>query len=135
MIGLATGRTWSIGWNRRGQSNQRPRRGSGSRVARRSTRLPGQAREFRQWLREFVTARMGKPLRATAAAVALLNELLARDSCFQRVEADGRDAEDGRRLLLRRVHRWERPGELLQPIAEAAAGLICNRDFRLLRSC
>src|SRR6516165_10806953 len=38
-----------------------------------------QAREFRQWLRGFVTARMGKPLRATAAAVASLNELLARD--------------------------------------------------------
>ena len=74
-----------------------------------------QAREFRQWLREFVTARMGKTLRATAAAVAPLNELLARDSSFQRVEAAGRDAEDGRRLLLRRVHRWESPGELLQP--------------------
>src|SRR5262245_39998221 len=34
-----------------------------------------QAREFRQWLHGFVTARMGKPLRATAAAVAPLNEL------------------------------------------------------------
>jgi predicted RNA-binding Zn ribbon-like protein len=90
-----------------------------------------QAREFRQWLRGFVTARMGKPLRATAAAVASLNELLARDRSFQRVE----DAEDGRRLLLRRVHRWESPGELLQPIAEAAADLICHQDFRLIRSC
>ena len=37
-----------------------------------------QAREFRQWLREFVTARMGKTLRATAAAVAPLNELLGQ---------------------------------------------------------
>jgi Putative stress-induced transcription regulator len=33
-----------------------------------------QAREFRRWLRGFVTARMGKPLRATVAAVAPLNE-------------------------------------------------------------
>jgi predicted RNA-binding Zn ribbon-like protein len=94
-----------------------------------------QAREFRHWLRGFVTARMGKPLRATAAAVAPLNELLARDRRFQRVETAGRDAEDGRRLVLRRVHRWESPGELLQPIAEAAAELICNQDFRLIRSC
>jgi predicted RNA-binding Zn ribbon-like protein len=93
-----------------------------------------QAREFRQWLRGFVTARMGKPLRATAAAVAPLNELLARDSSFRRVEAAGRDAEGGGRLVLRRVHRWESPGELLQPIAEAAADLICNQDFRLIRS-
>ena len=94
-----------------------------------------QAREFRQWLRGFVTARMGKPLRATAAALAPLNELLARDNSFPKVEAAGRDAEDGRRLLLRRVHRWENPVELLEPIAEAAADLICNQDFRRIRSC
>jgi predicted RNA-binding Zn ribbon-like protein len=94
-----------------------------------------QAREFRQWLRGFVTARMGKPLRATAAAVAPLNELLARDRSFPRVEAAGRDSEDGRRLVLRRVQRWESPGELLQPIAEAAADLICHQDFRLIRAC
>ena len=94
-----------------------------------------QAREFREWLRGFVTARLGKPLRATAAAVAPLNELLARDNSFQRVEGAGRDDEDGRRLLLRRVHRWENPGELLHPIAGAAADLICNQDFRLIRSC
>jgi predicted RNA-binding Zn ribbon-like protein len=98
-------------------------------------KVAGQAREFRQWLRGFVTARMGKPLRATAAAVAPLNELLARDNSFQRVEAAGRDAEGGRRLRLRRVHRWEDPGELLGPIAAAAADLICNQDFRLIRSC
>jgi predicted RNA-binding Zn ribbon-like protein len=94
-----------------------------------------QAREFRRWLRGFVTAHMGKPLRATVAAVSPLNELLARDNSFQRVEAVGRDAEDGRHLVLRRVHRWESSGELLQPIAEAAADLICNQDFRLIRSC
>jgi predicted RNA-binding Zn ribbon-like protein len=94
-----------------------------------------QAREFREWLRGFVTARLGKPLRTTTAAVAPLNELLARDNSFQRVEVAGRDAEDGRRLLLRRVYRRENPGELLHPIAEAAADLICNQDFRLIRSC
>jgi predicted RNA-binding Zn ribbon-like protein len=94
-----------------------------------------QAREFRRWLRGFVTGRMGNPLRATVAAVASLNELLARDNSFQRAEAVERGAEDGRRLLLRRVHRWVSSAELLQPIAEAAADLICNQDFRLIRSC
>src|SRR5262249_33454471 len=92
-----------------------------------------QARQFRQWLGGFVTARMGKPLRATAAAVAPLNELLARDNSFQKVEAARRDTEDGRRLQLRTVHRWENPEELLDPIAAAAADLICNQDFRLIR--
>jgi hypothetical protein len=76
---------------------------------------------------------MGKPLRATAAAVVSLNELLAGDRSFQRVEPAGRDAENGRRLLLLRVHRWENPAELLDPIATAAADLICNQDFRLIR--
>jgi predicted RNA-binding Zn ribbon-like protein len=94
-----------------------------------------QARQFRQWLRGFVTTHMGKPLRATAAAVAPLNELLARDNSFPRVAAAGRDADDGRGLLLRRVQRWENPEELLNPIAGAAADLICNQDFRLIRSC
>jgi predicted RNA-binding Zn ribbon-like protein len=47
----------------------------------------------------------------------------------------GRDAEDRCRLLLRRAHRWEGLEELLQPIAEAAADLICNQDFRLIQSC
>jgi predicted RNA-binding Zn ribbon-like protein len=94
-----------------------------------------QAREFRRWLRAFVAARVGKPLRATTAAIAPLNELLARDRSFPQVEAAGRDAEGGRALVLRRVRRWESPGELLQPIAEAAADLVCHQDFRLIRSC
>jgi predicted RNA-binding Zn ribbon-like protein len=94
-----------------------------------------QARQFRKWLRGFVTARMGKPLRATAATVAPLNELLASDNSFQLVEAARRDAEEGRRLLLRRVQRWANPRELLDPIAGAAADLICNQDFRLIRVC
>jgi predicted RNA-binding Zn ribbon-like protein len=93
------------------------------------------ARQFRKWLRGFVTTHMGKPLRATAAAVAPLNELLARDNSFPRVEAAGRDADDGSCLLLRRVQRWENQEELLNPIAGAAADLICNQDFRLIRSC
>jgi predicted RNA-binding Zn ribbon-like protein len=94
-----------------------------------------QARQFRQWLRGFVTASIGKPLGTITAAVAPLNELLARDNSFQRVEAAGRDATDGRRLQLRRVRRWENPVELLAPIAEAAADLLCNQDFRLIRAC
>jgi predicted RNA-binding Zn ribbon-like protein len=36
---------------------------------------------------------------------------------------------------LRKVNRWESPGELLQPIAAAAADLICHQDFRLIRAC
>ena len=40
-----------------------------------------------------------------------------------------------RALQLRRVRRWESPGELLLPVAEAAADLMCTADFRLIRAC
>ena len=83
--------------------------------------------EMRTQLSCRATARMGKPFRAAAAALAPLNELLARDNSFQKVEAAGRHAEDGRCLQLRTSHRWENPVELLDPIARAAADLIAIR--------
>jgi hypothetical protein len=47
-----------------------------------------EAREFRKWLRSFVTARSGKPLRATVVTIAPLNELLVRDKSFPQVEVE-----------------------------------------------
>ena len=90
------------------------------------------AREFRNWLRGFVTRHMGKPL-TTGAAKALgpLNELLAGDTSYPVVEAAGGEQA----LRLRRVRHWEGPNELLRPIAEAAADLVCSVDFRLIRAC
>ena len=95
----------------------------------------GKAREFRNWLRTFVTARKGKPLRATAGSIAPLNELLARDKSFPQVEVAGRKTKTGHPLLLGRVRRWESPEELIDPLVDAAADLICNYDFQLIRSC
>ena len=93
------------------------------------------AREFRNWLRTFVTARKGKPLRAAAGTIGPLNDLLARDKSFPHVEVVGRNTEAGHPLVLRRVRRWESPEELIDPLVDAAADLICNHDFRLIRSC
>src|SRR5689334_11640204 len=58
------------------------------------------AREFRKWLRTFVMARKGKPLRATARSVAPLNKLLARDKSRPQIELAGRTIEPGHPLLL-----------------------------------
>jgi predicted RNA-binding Zn ribbon-like protein len=90
------------------------------------------AREFRGWLRGFVTRHMGKPL-TTGAVKALgpLNELLAGDTSYPVVEAVGGEQA----LRLRRIRRWESPEELLHPIAEAAADVVCCVDFRLIRAC
>jgi predicted RNA-binding Zn ribbon-like protein len=94
--------------------------------------VAGQARDFRDWLRGFVTRHLGKPLTTGAAKVlGPLNELLAGDTSYPVVEAAGGEHA----LRLRRVRRWDEPDELLRPIAEAAADLICSEDFRHIRAC
>jgi predicted RNA-binding Zn ribbon-like protein len=94
--------------------------------------VAARAREFRDWLRGFVTLHMGKPLTAGAAkALGPLNELLATDASYPMVEAAGGEQA----VRLRRVRRWESPDELLHPIAAAAADLVCSVDFRLIRAC
>jgi predicted RNA-binding Zn ribbon-like protein len=94
--------------------------------------VAGRAREFRDWLRAFVTRHMGKPLTTSSAkALGPLNELLAGDTSYPVVEA----ARGEQALRLRRARRWEGPDELLRPIAEAAADLVCSVDFRLIRAC
>jgi predicted RNA-binding Zn ribbon-like protein len=95
-------------------------------------RVARRAREFRDWLRGFVTRHMGKALGpGSAKTVGPLNELLAADTSFPMVEAGGAE----RTLQLRRIRRWATPEELLYPIAHAAADLICTADFRLIHAC
>jgi predicted RNA-binding Zn ribbon-like protein len=90
------------------------------------------AREVRDWLRGFVTRHLGRPLTPSAAkGLGPLNDLLAGDASYPMVEAAGGDEA----LQLRRVRHWARPDELLLPIAEAAADLVCSVDFRLIRAC
>jgi predicted RNA-binding Zn ribbon-like protein len=88
------------------------------------------AREFRDWLRGFITRHMGRPLTSTAVkGLGPLNELLAGDTSYPVVAVVGGE------LQLQRVRRWATPDELLHPIAEAAADLVCTADFRLIRLC
>jgi len=94
--------------------------------------VAARAREFREWLRGFVTRHMGKPLtRGAAKALVPLNEMLAEDTSYPVVEAAGGEQV----LRQRRVRRWDSADELLHLIAEAAADLICFADFRLVRAC
>jgi predicted RNA-binding Zn ribbon-like protein len=99
------------------------------------------ARGLREWLRAFVEQRAGRELGAdVVGALAPLNRLLAQDDSYSRVEADageGRDAGGLHRHILRkrRVQRWTMVEQLLQPVAEAIADLICHADFRRIHSC
>ena len=94
-----------------------------------------QAREFRRRPRGFVSSRIGKPLRATVASVAPLNELLARDNASNGSRPPGVTPRKAAVCCCGQTATGRAPGELLQPIAEAAADLICHQDFRLIRSC
>jgi predicted RNA-binding Zn ribbon-like protein len=100
-----------------------------------------QARSLREWLRAFVQRHAGSELSADVVAeLAPLNDLLARDDSYSRVEAGGDDAPNrgGHRqhpLRQQRVRRWTTPEQLLQPIAEAIGDLVCHADFRLIRAC
>lgn len=95
-------------------------------------RVAERAREFRDWLRKFVTRHKGKALGpGLAKTLGPLNELLASDTSYPIVDASGGEPA----LRLRRVRRWNSPEELLHPIADAAADLICSADFRLINAC
>jgi predicted RNA-binding Zn ribbon-like protein len=98
------------------------------------------ARDLREWLRGFVGRNIGRELTAAAAAeLGPLNELLAKGDTHLRVEARAEPGDaathDRRRLRLVGVRSWTSTDQLLQPLAEAIAELVCHEDFRLVREC
>ncbi len=98
------------------------------------------ARTLREWLRGFIARHAGREVGAEAAPeLGPLNDLLARSDSYWQVGAGGDPgatlALDQGPLRLQRVRRWTKPEQLLQPLAEAIADLVCNEDFRLIRAC
>ncbi len=98
------------------------------------------ARTLREWLRGFIARYAGRELTAKAVAeLGPLNDLLARSDCLWQVGDDAdlalASGPGQRALRLQRVRRWSTPEQLLQPLAEAIADLVCNQDFRLVRTC
>jgi predicted RNA-binding Zn ribbon-like protein len=98
-----------------------------------------QARNLREWLRDFVERHAGHEIGpAVMEELASLNRLLARDDTYRVIEAAGSGADgDGRPhdLRWRRVRRWTTPERLLMPLAETIGDLVCHADFRLVRAC
>lgn len=88
------------------------------------------ARARREWFRGIVATRAGAPLRAASvAALAPLNDWLAQDDSRLRLDAAGDTA------ILHRVRRWDTPGSLLAPLAEAMATLLCDPGLASVRRC
>ncbi len=102
--------------------------------------VAAEARELREWFREFVRDHAGQPLRERdLRELGPLNTLLGRDQSFRQIAiADrGKQNERGRRGGLRwqAQRHWDSPKTLLLPIAEAMGDLVCEKDFTLVRKC
>ena len=97
-------------------------------------RVAAQARNLREWAREFVRAHLGKPLKAADLAdLEPLNRLLSRDEGFGQLVAHGRGK--AMTLELERARRWRSPESLLLPIGEALARLLAEEDFSRVKAC
>jgi predicted RNA-binding Zn ribbon-like protein len=90
-----------------------------------------EARLLREWLRNFAKRHAGKPLpQDILKELEPLNQLLARDGIYFQI-----GASDGNAPSMQAIRRWEKPEELLLPIAEAIGDLVCHADFNLIRIC
>jgi predicted RNA-binding Zn ribbon-like protein len=97
---------------------------------RRGTAVVEAARELRTALRRLADAcAAGKP--APRSTVARVNELLARGAGTSRIVP----AADRAGFAVEHGLRLEAPEDLLVPIAEAAADLLCHADPRRIRRC
>jgi len=96
--------------------------------------VAAQARNLREWFREFVKARSGRSLGADdLRELEPLNLLLDRDHRFDQIVAD---AEEGTSALqLKTQRRWRSPESLLLPIGEEISKFICNEDFKYVKAC
>ncbi|NTF44758.1 ABATE domain-containing protein [Rhizobium rhizogenes] len=107
--------------------------------AMREQALPGeldkvadQARSLREWFRNFVRERKGRPLTPEALdELEPLNRLLERDEGFNRVLA----REDGGGLDFQSRRKWRSPEALLLPIGEALGRFVCTEDFSDVKAC
>jgi predicted RNA-binding Zn ribbon-like protein len=87
---------------------------------------------LREWFRGIITRikDSGTPT-LTARDLKRLNGVLARDATFRVIEL----AETEGKLRVAKARAWRDPSELIAPIAEAMAELICEGDFDLVRKC
>jgi predicted RNA-binding Zn ribbon-like protein len=94
-------------------------------------RVADQARDLREWFRDFVKHRMGQPLdRGALQELAPLNRLLERDEAYAHIVPD----KDGH-LALATTRRWRSPESLLIPIGEALARVVVEEDFIQVKAC
>ncbi|MEK1891376.1 MAG: ABATE domain-containing protein [Phyllobacterium sp.] len=96
-------------------------------------KIAHQARNLREWFRQFVRDRKGTALTCEhLKELESLNRLLRRDEAFTEIVG----AEDGGGALKTVMsRRWRSPESLLLPIAESLARFVCEEDFSRVKAC
>jgi predicted RNA-binding Zn ribbon-like protein len=93
-----------------------------------------QARLLRDWFREFVEVHAGKPLGISALpTLDPINKILANNDCYFQIQQ--RDNLQGGLFNMTKIRRWYKTDDLLLPIAEAIADLVCHVDWSLIKQC
>lgn len=96
--------------------------------------VAAQARELREWFRDFVATHAGRPLAAPAPVdLDRINRLLARDATYRQIVTSHDPGTSS--FHLQRHRRWRTPDDLLLPLAESMADLICQTDFTRVKNC
>jgi len=96
--------------------------------------VAAEARELREWFREFLLERKGRPLTADAVVASThLNSLLKTDDTFNAIVAG--DDDFGPPLRLRPVRRFRSPRSLLLTVAEVLARFLCDETLVNVKAC
>ncbi len=96
--------------------------------------VAAQARNLREWFRDFIRARSGRRLGADdLRELEPLNRLLGRDERFAQIVAV--PAKGSSVLELEALRRWRTPESLLLPIGEEIARLACSGDLEYVKAC
>jgi len=102
--------------------------------------IASRARVLREWFRQFIIDHAGKALPTLSMSdVKPINTLLSQDNHFLQIINDSSqmdsEAINSNELQLIKQRRWDSQSDLLLPIAEVMADLICNSDFEFIKNC
>jgi len=95
-----------------------------------------QARELREWFRTFVMVYAGRSIEEAAYfKLNVINQILVQATSFEQIKVVDQTQSNHSPLQLHALHRYQEPQDLLVPIAEAMAELICDINFWHVKEC
>ncbi len=93
-----------------------------------------QSRQLREWFRHFIDTYSGRQLQLqNLSEIQILTDILKQDKCYYQIRSSSKEDKQTLKLSLKR--RFKKPQDLLLPIAQSIADLICNKDFTLIKTC